>query len=126
MIDIEFVLKKEYYLSSLYGSTKTFCNKAVIKEIQITYNGEKVVTTIWELYSFLLKVAEYNDNQCLIFLQYHIDNKDVFSPTTLRHLKEFIKQYVLHCDKKLTKRSLALACHWSEDYLCYYIDPEEL
>lgn len=68
-------------LRPIYDSRKSFYGKA-----QIEIKKEKL-----ELYSYSTLVAEIkrDDNKCKVFLD---SNGSLYSPTTLRHIKDFLYQ----------------------------------
>lgn len=63
-----------YELNSQYDSRKSFYGKA-----QVVYEGNSKV-----LYSYNTKVAEIKDGKPIVY--------GTYSTTTLRHIKEFLKQ----------------------------------
>lgn len=78
--------KKE--LLCIYDTAKSFYNKANIKRY---YNKNELVYKI-ELISYKTSILYLKDNK--IYFNYkNIKNKKIYSQTTLRHIKEFIKQY---------------------------------
>lgn len=77
--------KKE--LLCIYDTAKSFYNKANIKR----YYKKELVYKI-ELISYKTSILYIKDNK-LYFNYKNIDNKKIYTNTTLRHIKEFIKQY---------------------------------
>lgn len=82
------------YLIAQYDSAKSFYNKAVVN---IEQNKK-------ELFSYNAPVCSIIDNK--IILNDGIDKKMLFSNTTLRHIKEFLKQYYYNDDVKIAKKDL--------------------
>lgn len=78
--------KKE--LKTIYDNAKSFYNKASVKRY---YNKNELVYKI-ELISYKTSIL-YIQNNKLYFNYKNINNKNIYSMTTLRHIKEFIKQY---------------------------------
>ena len=91
-----------YELACVFDSRKSFYRKAFVK---LNENGVK------ELYSYETKVA-YLDEYGVPHLLYNYD----YSPTTLRHVKEFIRQagYKIDTSSKLWKMYGNL--HIAENY----------
>lgn len=79
----------KYYLAPRFDSRKSFYDKAVVEE----YCGSK------ELYSYNHKVCtittDKDGNKTLVL--HYLWN---YSPTTLRHVKEFLKQEGFKADSK--------------------------
>ncbi|HHW90036.1 MAG TPA: hypothetical protein GX745_03940 [Clostridiales bacterium] len=69
-----------YYLIPIHDSSQSFYNKAVVEQ------SKKSLI----LYSYNTKVAEIKNNK--VILNNKIDDSLLFSNTTLRHIKEFLKQ----------------------------------
>jgi hypothetical protein len=67
-------MKDMYYLEARYDNRNSFYNKAVV-----FFEGDKRI-----LYSYHTKVAEIKGNKAIVY--------GAFSQTTLRHIKEFLKQ----------------------------------
>ena len=84
--------KKMYELTPIYDTRKSFYKKAMIKRED---NGTKT------LYSYGTKVAEINYNEDNIRV---IKIYGFYSNTTLRHIKEFIKQE--YENREYTKKEL--------------------
>lgn len=78
--------KKE--LKTIYDNAKSFYNKASVKRY---YNKNELVYKI-ELISYKTSIL-YIQNNKLYFNYKNINNKNIYSMTTLRHIKEFIKQF---------------------------------
>ena len=82
---------EEIYLKPEYDFSKSFYKKAKVKK----YFGKGNLLEKVELYSYdtlvlTLENKEYN-------LNYNIEEKLLFSKTTLRHIIEFLKQfYYIH------------------------------
>ena len=89
---------KEKILYPEYDNAKSFYGKATIKKY---YNDSNRLQKI-ELYSYntlVLTIANSKYN-----LNYNIDKKLLFSNTTLRHIKECLKQYFwIHTNEELSK-----------------------
>lgn len=75
-------LKHFYELSPVYDSRQSFYGKALVEE---TENRDKV------LYSYMTIVSKYNPKEktAEIYGGYAYDN---LTATTLRHIREFLKQ----------------------------------
>lgn len=98
--------KKE--LLTIYDNAKSFYNKASVKRY---YNKNKLVYKV-ELISYKTSILYIKDSE-LYFNYKDINNKNIYTNTTLRHIKEFIKQfyYMLELnykniiDKEVLKKS---------------------
>lgn len=75
-------------LQTIYDNAKSFYKKAQVKKY---YNKNELVYKI-ELLSYKTSILYIKDSK-LYFNYKNIDNKNIYSKTTLRHIKEFIKQY---------------------------------
>ena len=85
---------KKYELLSIYDSKKSFYHKAIIEE-----ENENI-----KLYSYnTLLCTLLHDN---IILNNNVDQSLLFSNTTLRHIKEFLKQFYYNSDHNITKKDL--------------------
>lgn len=87
---------KTYNLDCKYDNAKSFYGKAKIKEV----NNLKV------LYSYNTLVCAIYEN-CYgkkYMLNWNIQEELLFSNTTLRHIKEFLKQY--YNNKEYTKKDI--------------------
>lgn len=82
------------YLVPLYDTRKSFYNKAYIHR----------VGSIIYLYSYDTLVLEVSQNYYK--LNRNINDELLFSSTTLRHIKECLKQYYYHNNKILTKKDI--------------------
>ena len=82
---------RQYNLEPRYDSRKSFYGKAVVKT-----EDEKVFT----LYSYNTKVCEIDNDTVRL---YNVAN--LFSSTTLRHIKEFLKQHDFKADSKAQIRN---------------------
>ena len=85
-------MTREYYLEPKYDSRKSFYGKAVVVE--------DLESNTISLYSYNTKVCEIvmtkpDDFEVVIF-----NVPRVFSKTTLRHIKEFLKQNGLEATSK--------------------------
>lgn len=89
--------KKE--LMPIYENVKSYYNKAIIKKY---YNKDDIINK-YELISYNTLVLTYKDNK--IKLNKNIKKELLTSQTTLRHIKEFIKQYYYLLDEE-TKKAL--------------------
>lgn len=74
----------EYYLKPLHDSRNSFYNKATV-----SLDSDSV-----KLYSYKTLVAELT-NKCRVAKVYNVQ-----SQTTLRHVKEFLKQHGFKADSK--------------------------
>lgn len=93
-------------LTPKYDNAKSFYRKAFIKENR----KENELYNDLELYSCGALVCTIKHfkfyNATDFFLNGCINKTLLFSNTTLRHIKEFLKQYYYHCDVDLTKKDL--------------------
>lgn len=87
--------KKE--LLAIYDNRKSFYNKAEVKKY---YNKNNILVK-YELLSYNTIVLTYKNNK--IKLNKNINNNLLFSNTTLRHIKEFIKQHFYLLDEETQK-----------------------
>ena len=78
---------KENYLMPEYDSSKSFYKKAKVKK----YFSKNNLLEKIELYSYNTLVVTLENNK--YNLNYSIDSDLLFSNTTLRHIKEFLKQF---------------------------------
>ena len=85
---------KKYELLPIYDSRKSFYNKAIVEE----------ESSIKKLYSYNTLVCILSNND--IILNDAVDQSLLFSNTTLRHIKEFLKQYYYNNDLDITKKDL--------------------
>ncbi len=81
-------------LKSIYDNAKSFYKKAFIKR-----EDNKI-----KLYSYKTLVCTILNNN-RYQLNYNIDSELLFSNTTLRHIKEFLKQY-LYLSNDITKNDI--------------------
>jgi len=72
----------EYEIKAIYDSRQSFYNKAIVKT-----DNESI-----SLISYTTKVCEIVDGKVKVF--------GTYSPTTLRHIKEFLKQHGFTADSK--------------------------
>lgn len=87
-------MENKSYLMSIYDTRKSFYNKAYIVKIgNIIY-----------LYSYDTLVLEIGKDYYK--LNKSINEKLLFSNTTLRHIKETLKQFYYRDDKTLTKKEI--------------------
>lgn len=101
------------YLSPIYDSAKSFYDKAYTKErFSCYYNerGENVSYTIIKLYSYDTLVCtiykDYTQNKKYYYLNYSVEEKLLFSKTTLRHIKEFLKRLFYYENIKISKKDI--------------------
>lgn len=87
-------MKNKEYLMPLYDSRKSFYNKAYIVRIGNTIR----------LYSYDTLVLEVG--QDYYKLNKNINDELLFSNTTLRHIKETLKQFYYKDDRTLTKKEI--------------------
>lgn len=87
--------KKE--LIPVYENVKSYYNKAEVKRYYNKYN----IIIKYELLSYNTIVLTYKDSK--IKLNKKIDINLLMSKTTLRHIKEFIKQYYYLLDEETQK-----------------------
>ena len=87
-------MKNKEYLIPLYDNRKSFYNKAYVVRIG----------NIIRLYSYNTLVLEVG--QDYYKLNKAIDEKLLFSNTTLRHIKETLKQFYYKDDRTLTKKEI--------------------
>lgn len=85
---------KKYELLPIYDNRKSFYNKAIVEE----------VNNIKKLYSYNTLVCTLSNND--IILNDAVDQSLLFSNTTLRHIKEFLKQFYFNSDHDITKKDL--------------------
>lgn len=85
---------KKYELLPIYDSRKSFYCKAIIEE-----ENENI-----KLYSYntLMCTLSHDD----IILNNNVNQSLLFSSTTLRHIKEFLKQFYFNSDHNITKKDL--------------------
>lgn len=81
-------MKNVYELCARYDARQSFYGKALVE----CKKGKKV------LYSYLTEVATIKDNGAIRLTQ-----EAICSPTTLRHIKEFVRQ---ETGKEYTKKDL--------------------
>lgn len=87
-------MKDKSYLVPIYDTRKSFYNKAYVVRI-----GNIIC-----LYSYNTLVLEVG--QDYYKLNKSIDGKLLFSNTTLRHIKETLKQFYYRDDRTLTKKDI--------------------
>lgn len=84
-------VKKE--LIPIYENVKSYYKKAYIKKY---YNKDDIINK-YELISYKTSILYLKDSK--IYFNYKdINNKKIYSQTTLRHIKEFIKQYYYYLE----------------------------
>lgn len=79
---------KEVILYPEYDNAKSFYNKAKVKK----YYDDNNILVKTELYSYNTLVLTIENDKYT--LNYSIDKKLLFSQTTLRHIKEALKQNI--------------------------------
>lgn len=89
--------KKE--LTPIYENVKSYYKKAEVKRYYNKYN----IIVKYELLSYNTLVLTYKESK--IKLNKNIKKELLTSQTTLRHIKEFIKQYYYLLDEE-TKKAL--------------------
>ena len=103
-------VKKE--LIPIYEDVKSYYKKAYIKKY---FNKDNLINK-YELISYKTSIL-YIKNSKLYFNYKNINNKKIYTNTTLRHIKEFIKQYYYILElyykniidkEKLTKKDISL------------------
>ena len=87
-------MENKEYLIPIYDNRKSFYNKAYIVRI-----GDLI-----RLYSYDTLVLEVG--QDYYKLNKNINDELLFSNTTLRHIKETLKQFYYKDDKTLTKKEI--------------------
>ena len=87
-------MESKSYLVPIYDARKSFYNKAYIVRI-----GDLI-----RLYSYNTLVLEVGKG--FYKLNKSIDEKLLFSSTTLRHIKETLKQFYYKENKTLTKKEI--------------------
>ena len=85
---------KKYELLPIYDSRKSFYNKATVEE-------ERGIKKLYS-YNTLVCTLSHND----IILNNNVDELLLFSNTSLRHIKEFLKQFYFNSDHNITKKDL--------------------
>lgn len=86
--------KLNYYLNPQYDKVKSFYNKAEVVdygEVKYLYSYDTLVCTLT------------NDK---LELNYNIEESLLFSRTTLRHIKEFLKQHFENGERFKTKKEI--------------------
>ena len=83
-------MRKE--LTTVFDARKSFYGKAYVSEESNTFN----------LFSYDTYIATISNGH----IKFASNIKDLLSQTTLRHLKEFMKQYLYRFDKQITKRDI--------------------
>ena len=110
MENIKIVISKE--LMPIYENVKSYYKKAYIKKY---YNKDDIINK-YELMSYNTSIL-YIKNNKLYFNYKDINNNNIYTSTTLRHIKEFIKQYYYILElyykdiinkSKLTKKDICL------------------
>lgn len=103
---------KKSELIPIYENVKSYYKKASIKKY---YNKSGLINK-YELISYKTSILYIKDSK-LYFNYKNINNKKIYTSTTLRHIKEFIKQYYYILElyykdiinkSKLTKKDISL------------------
>lgn len=84
---------KKSELIPIYENVKSYYKKAIIKKY---YNKDDIINK-YELISYKSKIIELKDYK-IKFNYKDINNKKIYTNTTLRHIKEFIKQYYYYLE----------------------------
>lgn len=101
---------KKSELIPIYEEVKSYYKKAYIKKY---YNKDNIINK-YELISYKTSIL-YLKNSKIYFNYKNINNKKIYTNTTLRHIKEFIKQYYYYLElyykdiinkEKLTKADI--------------------
>ena len=105
-------MEKIKELKPIYEDVKSYYKKAHVK---FYYNDYDIITKI-ELISYYTSIC-YINNSKIYFNYKNINNDRIYTATTLRHIKEFIKQYYYKLElyykniidkEKLTKKDIQL------------------
>lgn len=86
--------KLNYYLNPQYDKAKSFYNKAEV----VDYGEVKY------LYSYNTLVCTLRNDK--LELNYNIEESLLFGRTTLRHIKEFLKQHFENGERFKTKKEV--------------------
>lgn len=88
------MLVKEFKgaLQPKFENVKSFYNKAQIEQIKI--NGGDKVVLLYSYNSLVGAIIETKDNYKYFYLNNKIQKELLTSQTTLRHIKEFLKQFL--------------------------------
>lgn len=86
--------KLNYYLNPQYDKAKSFYNKAEV----VDYGEVKY------LYSYNTLVCTLRNDK--LELNYNIEESLLFSRTTLKHIKEFLKQHFENGERFKTKKEV--------------------
>lgn len=78
---------EENYLKPIFEDVKSYYEKATIKKY---YNKNNIIIK-YELLSYNTSIL-YLENSKIYFNYKDINNKKIYTHTTLRHIKEFLKQ----------------------------------
>lgn len=105
--------KEKEFLNTIFDNAKSFYNKAYIVKY---YNDENIIQ-YYELYSYNTLVLTLKEGRYI--LNNNINDSLLFSQTTLRHIKEFLKQkrYCLFdCIKFDTKKDIIKYNDYKEEF----------
>ena len=89
---IELTTQTQKYLQPEFENVRSYYNKAY-------YTVDDDIVT---LYSYNTKIATISDER----IKWITKDSKLLTNTTIRHLKEFIKQFTKLTDEKLTKNDL--------------------
>lgn len=84
---------KKNELIPIYENVKSYYKKAEVKKY---YNKDNIINK-YELISYNTSIL-YLKNSKIYFNYKNINNKKIYTNTTLRHIKEFIKQYYYYLE----------------------------
>ena len=89
--------KKWYYLNPIHDSSKSFYRKAIVSENCTFWGADTLINAENEKHLY-----SYNSHVCYIDCNnmVHLLGLWCYSPTTLRHVKEFLKQNGFRADTK--------------------------
>lgn len=105
------MINKKVELKTIYDNAKSFYKKAYVIKY---YNKDNIIIK-YELVSYDTTILYLKDSK-IHFNYKDINDKSIYSQTTLRHIKEFIKQYYYYLEiyykdiinkEKLTKNDIA-------------------
>ena len=94
------IKKERFELQARYDSRQSFYKKAFITELK--YNNS--VVYVLESYETIVAVITESNNVKWAYVNKKVDKDLLYSNTTLRHIKEFFKQYYKNQD--YTKKDL--------------------
>lgn len=101
-------------LIAKFDTAKSFYNKAQFEEVE-TDEGNKIYL-LYSYNSLVCGIVAEKDSPKWIYLNNNIQNNLLLSQTTLRHIKEFARQF--YKDEKMTKAELEkIATRTNFDFL---------